>query len=410
MIRLEKNLRRLRKEAGITQAQLADKLGVSFQAVSRWETGAAYPDITLLPELAAAFHVTVDTLLGITEAREKDIRIVVAELRAAYSPPMDTQTIISCLRELRRFHLTSPEFWSAIYGLPRDVLASPEVRPELRLVFDAIWESDETNAFVKSSAVVWRAIWEDDDRIASFLEDFSTSVDLRKEELLRSRAMYRQDWKTVEPLRQRELMDRVTNIASTTMWLPEGRPSTPKDYYDLTSLQLRFLNSLTSPETGSSDALSCGKMDGWTNLRIQVLGVLRCGSLAALGRTEQAMAVLAELTVLMEKAFSLPLPASIPCPEPWFSGEEWTVREIWQQCWWDDPEQEERSLDFCCLGDSHGLLTPSLVMGSISGNGVRKMFGSHWMGPLRLHPGFPALLERLEKLVVRRKIEEKGGL
>lgn len=409
MIRLEKNLRRLRKEAGLTQAQLADKLGVSFQAVSRWETGVAYPDITLLPELAAAFQVTVDTLLGITEAREKDISIVIAELRAAYSDSMDTQEIISCLRELRRFHLTSPEFWPAIRSLPRAVLDSSDVRPELRLVFDAIWESDETNAFVKSSAVVWRALWEDDDKTERFLEVYSTSVDLRKEELLRSRAEYRQDRETLEPLRQSELMERVANIVSTTMWLPVGRPPTPKDYYDLTSLQLRFLNSLSSPEMGSSDAISCGKLDGWTNLRVQVLGVLRCGSLAALGRTEQAMAVLSELTALMEKAFSRPLPASISCPEPWFSGGEWMVREIWQQCWWDDPEQEERCLDFCCMGDEHSVLTPSWVAGSISGNGVVKLGGSQWIGPLRQHQDFPALLERLEKMVVRRKKEEYGG-
>ena len=410
MIRLEKNLRRLRKEAGFTQAQLADKLGVSFQAVSRWETGAAYPDITLLPELAAAFHVTVDTLLGITEAREKDIGIVVAELRAACAPPMDTQEIVSGLRELRCFHLNSPEFWPAVSGLPRVAWESPDIRAELRLVFDAIWESDETNAFVKSSAVVWRATWEDDDKIERFLEVYSTFVDLRREELRRSRAMYRQDWETVEPLRQRALMERVSNIgASSTMWLPEGKTPTPKECFDLTTLQLRFLNSLSFPETGSSDALFCEKVDGWTELRIQALGVLRCGSLAGLGRTEQAIAVLRELTALMEMAFSLPLPASIPCPEPWFSGAEWTVREIWRQCWWDAPEQEERCLDFCCFGDAHGLLTPSWVAGSISGNGVIKMVGFQWMGSLRLHPDFPALLERLEKMVVRREIEEKGG-
>ena len=409
MIRLEKNLRRLRKEAGITQAQLADKLGVSFQAVSRWETGAAYPDIILLPELAEAFQVTVDTLLGITEAREKDVHVAVAELSAAYSPPMDTQAIISCLRELRRFHLTSPEFWPAVRALPRAVLDSSDVRPELRLIFDAIWESDETNALVKSSAVVWRATWEDDDRIERFLEDFSTSIDLRKEELLRSRAENRQDWETVEPLRQRALMERVSNIAgSSPMWLPVGRPATPKECFDLTSLQLRFLNSLSSPEKGTSDALSCGKLDGWIGIRVY-LGILRCGSLAALGKTEQAMAVLTDLTALMENAFSIPIPASIPCPDPWFYGEEWTVREIWRQCWWDDPEQEERCLDFCCMGDDHSLLSPLWVVGSISGNGIVKTAGSQWLGPLRLHPGFPALMERLKKMVVRRKTEENGG-
>ena len=39
------NLRKLRRERGFTQEQLAEKMGVSFQTVSRWETGVVYPDI-----------------------------------------------------------------------------------------------------------------------------------------------------------------------------------------------------------------------------------------------------------------------------------------------------------------------------------------------------------------------------
>lgn len=53
-----------RKELGFTQQELADKLNISFQAVSKWENGAAYPDIELLPKLAASLGTTVDALLG----------------------------------------------------------------------------------------------------------------------------------------------------------------------------------------------------------------------------------------------------------------------------------------------------------------------------------------------------------
>lgn len=53
-----------RKELGLTQSQLAQKLNLSFQAVSKWENGSAYPDITMLPKLAAALNTTVDALLG----------------------------------------------------------------------------------------------------------------------------------------------------------------------------------------------------------------------------------------------------------------------------------------------------------------------------------------------------------
>lgn len=53
-----------RKEQGYTQKQLAESLNISFQAVSKWENGTAYPDIEMLPKLAAALNTTVDALLG----------------------------------------------------------------------------------------------------------------------------------------------------------------------------------------------------------------------------------------------------------------------------------------------------------------------------------------------------------
>lgn len=55
-----------RRALGLTQQNIADKLNVSFQAVSKWENGAAYPDVELLPRLAALLGTTVDALLGYT--------------------------------------------------------------------------------------------------------------------------------------------------------------------------------------------------------------------------------------------------------------------------------------------------------------------------------------------------------
>ncbi len=63
-VRLNETLRPLRLQAGLTQAALAEQLGVSDRAVSRWELGEAYPDVALLPDLAMALHVSVDALLG----------------------------------------------------------------------------------------------------------------------------------------------------------------------------------------------------------------------------------------------------------------------------------------------------------------------------------------------------------
>lgn len=63
-LQIGKTIRMLRLRDKRTQTELADALGVSPQAVSRWETGGSFPDMTLLPSIARCFGVTIDTLFG----------------------------------------------------------------------------------------------------------------------------------------------------------------------------------------------------------------------------------------------------------------------------------------------------------------------------------------------------------
>ena len=58
------NIARYRKQLGLTQEALARQLNISFQAVSKWETAQTVPDTLLLPTLAQALQISVDTLLG----------------------------------------------------------------------------------------------------------------------------------------------------------------------------------------------------------------------------------------------------------------------------------------------------------------------------------------------------------
>lgn len=63
-------IKRLRAEQGVTQDALAEYLGISYQAVSKWETGTTLPDITLLPKLAAFFGVRIDELFSVNHEDE----------------------------------------------------------------------------------------------------------------------------------------------------------------------------------------------------------------------------------------------------------------------------------------------------------------------------------------------------
>lgn len=63
-IELAENIRRFRKQRGITQEQLSEAMGVTVGAVSKWETGSSVPDIGLIIALAELFETSVDSLLG----------------------------------------------------------------------------------------------------------------------------------------------------------------------------------------------------------------------------------------------------------------------------------------------------------------------------------------------------------
>ena len=66
---LGKRISHNRKRIGLTQEQLAEKLGVTAQAVSKWENDQSCPDITTLPKLAEIFQTTTDEILGLTSTQ-----------------------------------------------------------------------------------------------------------------------------------------------------------------------------------------------------------------------------------------------------------------------------------------------------------------------------------------------------
>lgn len=75
-LNLGTKIRELRRRDGRTQDSLADALGITAQAVSRWESGGSYPDMEMIPAIANYFHISIDELFGYHDEREEKIKAI----------------------------------------------------------------------------------------------------------------------------------------------------------------------------------------------------------------------------------------------------------------------------------------------------------------------------------------------
>lgn len=87
MNNIGKRIKELRKKNDLTQEKLADFLGVTYKAVSKWECGITVPDLSLIVPLAKLLHVSTDELLGVDNSADDARR---AEIEAAYKKTWET--------------------------------------------------------------------------------------------------------------------------------------------------------------------------------------------------------------------------------------------------------------------------------------------------------------------------------
>lgn len=104
----------LRKDRNLTQEQLAEILAVSPQAISRWETGSTYPDITLLPVIADFFGILVDDLLG---AGKEKIQLRIDNYMAQFQTSISKGAINDCIELMRTALIEFPNNYLLLSNL-----------------------------------------------------------------------------------------------------------------------------------------------------------------------------------------------------------------------------------------------------------------------------------------------------
>jgi len=133
----------LRQKIGATQEQLGEKIGVSAQSISKWETGMTMPDITLLPILSSELGVTIDELFDLTveqKLQRMEKRIDIEEeisddvfyeyenmLKIQLDEFEDRRRILSLLARL--YHHRAESYLSKVSKYAREaILLAPEVK------------------------------------------------------------------------------------------------------------------------------------------------------------------------------------------------------------------------------------------------------------------------------------------
>ena len=90
-------IKKLRKERNLTQEELAEQLGVTSQAVSKWENGYGLPDISQVIPLASVFNVSTDVLFGLYEKNTDDeVQSIIDEAHEFLKPYSSRETVKKC--------------------------------------------------------------------------------------------------------------------------------------------------------------------------------------------------------------------------------------------------------------------------------------------------------------------------
>lgn len=405
------NIRALRRKHHITQEQLADKLGVSYQSVSRWENDTCYPDMELLPVLARIFSVSIDRLLGVSEEDKHDkITELLKQISKASDPP-EAETLISLITTLRRDYLDCLAIVQLFeIAAQKGLYMLPPVLAELRLTAEEIIVHT-TDVWLHDRIITYMARMEDDAHIEAFLRKYASSPDLSRDVLLQNRYETRREYDKLEQVRQSNLCSRLDQLfdSSWQSWQDIGKPADVHHLLYVNDVLLDLLHHVCNCDPSPAYPISGdGEVDFWVEPRLW-MGFRRACYMTSLGRIEQAYLILEDTVSLLEKAMSQPNGTQLRCGSPSLDQMVWISEECWLAC------DDENIIQWTQRGDASEDLqeraryihrdgtTCYMLFPSWFHRALAEREGWEWFDPLRGTPRYEAYIERIAKLMVKRK-------
>lgn len=310
-------IRSLRLQHKMTQEQLADRFGVSYQSVSRWENGVTYPDIEFLPAIAKFFSVSLDYLLGQDDVeKRKQIRKKIRNISCMTEN--DADDLIDLVRMCRREQDNGEYFEGICCALRYSTLhRNTSVLDELRKSKEAFFETC-TDAAIRSRALGYYACLEEETHIGALLDRYSSDLTTARDYLLKERYLFRDEFGLFESARQRYFHKQIAYLidGDISLWRDSSKPMDAEHTLFENNSKLALLHSLCQETPTAEHPITCGNApDVFAEQRIYI-GMRQACAYAYIGEKEKAYAVLEDIVTLIEKIIAMPDGAKLCCTSP----------------------------------------------------------------------------------------------
>ncbi len=381
------NIRNFRKKNDLTQEALADRLGVTYQSVSRWEKGSTYPDLELLPAISEILGISVDELLGMPAIeKEKKAKEAFDELRReCMKKDYDADHIVEVIRDIRRNYMNTDEAWRPWTEGNDRAFRDPKILPEVRLMAEAYLEMHPMNPH----AIQTMAVIEDEEHLQSFLDKYTTSFDCSERALMFNRYLRRRDKEYFEPERRYQLYSAITSLLMSRYLVNWSEDKENK------AAAAEFIdNVLTIIRTDAKD----DRPDMWTSDRL-THGINCAKRLVSSEDYEAAIKKVEAAVILLEETMKLEDETVLPTSCRFLDGMIWTAYESWHTRNNSPDSPLERNIYVnTCMNKMYSCycIYPSNYL---------DMLNDKSLDPLRDREDFRALCERVRALIVTRPQE-----